>query len=162
MKWVKTIINKLINCYSYLKVIQYTTIYIGNYFAAKSWFLGFEKVSFQYANRFLIFYPDVVRKEADGHYNSVFFFKWNWCYRTFLQVRIANNRSTFFSSNHRSFLDSLCSDASHRGYPTVLPGACDWTAFAERIGRLVEPGLTLPPGSGAGFRCSLFQCGALL
>lgn len=64
--------------------------------------------------------------------------------------------------HHRSFPDPLCSDASDRGYPTLLPGACDRTAFAERFGRLVEPGLPLPTGSGTGFRCSLFQCGALL
>lgn len=34
----------------------------------------------------------------------VFFFKWNWCYRTFLQVRIANNSSIFFLPITGAFL----------------------------------------------------------
>lgn len=92
----------------------------------------------------------------------VFFFQMKLMLSNISPSKDCKQQFHIFSSNHRSFLDSLCSDASHRGYPTVLPGACDWTAFAERIGRLVEPGLTLPPGSGAGFRCGLFQCGALL
>lgn len=54
-------------------VIQYTTFYISIYFAAKSSFLGFEKNKFSVRQQiFNFFYPDVVRKEADGHYDSVF------------------------------------------------------------------------------------------